>query len=95
MARMYKSEGATKDHNILGMAHNSALIGVRSFNLPYWPLFFINLCQSRFPLYAIVCSSQDLGISLQHLCPRSVDLDIALKCRTFFFEKSTQNPIAI
>jgi len=29
------------------------------------------------------------------ICPRSIGLDIALKCRAFFFEKSTQSPIAI
>jgi hypothetical protein len=57
MARMYKSEGAARYHNTLGTAHNPALIGVRSFDLPYRPLSFINSCESRFPLYAIVFSS--------------------------------------
>jgi hypothetical protein len=33
--------------------------------------------------------------SVLHLCPRSIDLDIALKSRPFFFEKYIQSPIAI
>ncbi len=34
-------------------------------------------------------------LGMAHICPRSIGLDIALKCRTFFFEKYTQSPIAI